>query len=163
MGAENLIRAICYTIILAGLIVILAGKAKGENTTKAVKITTFSLDLMKIKNNRDPMLADIPSEEFGYHVAMNTGLEVWSTLFYNSSMGFETAYSKVMAVGWEYNWGIHLFPYLDLFAHHHSRHSADRPNSAQLHPAAKNIEHRFPVEDFYGIRINFLGNTGKGW
>jgi len=51
-------------------------------------------------------------------------------------------------IGWKADFGIHLFSFLDIGAHHFSKH--------QLDHNADNYLGKFPVEDSWFVRINFF-------
>ena len=73
-------------------------------------------------------------------------------LFWNNNIHTETIDSgAVKTVGWEWELGIQLGKYADLFHHHHSRHIMDEKPQIDAYNGKYN---QFPVEDSLVLRIH---------
>ncbi len=57
----------------------------------------------------------------------------------------------VKTVGWEWEAGVEVGKWFDVFAHHHSRHVMEQDTEKRF-----DSHNQFPVEDSYGIRVHIL-------
>lgn len=113
---------------------------------RLLDVDQASVSFMKFKANRDPQIYS--EEHFRHRVQFDLGLQFLKYGFWKNNIHLETNRSQVKTAGWEYDMGVHLGPYIDVFHHHHSRHVLDSDND---------IPGKFPVEDSYGVRFNFIG------
>ncbi len=96
------------------------------------------------------MLPDIESKDWSTAVTFESGIETDNKRFYLAPVfHFESAYSKVVAVGLQFEAGLRVYPWLNLMAQHHSRHAADRENGS-------GSVTRYPLYDTIGVRIKFV-------
>lgn len=126
-----------------------------------IEMERFDMEFYEIKNHRDSYFPyndpDKPSDEHwtnGY--ATNFNLNLVGTenvnLYLNNRVHGEATNSQVRQVGWKYELGVGFFDRLDLFWHHHSQHVLD---------ASSNVKTRFPLDNFYGFRMNFYQKQKK--
>lgn len=122
-----------------------------------LKLDRFSLAVGKL-GLRDPMLPEIMPDQWQYYFATEFDLSVYKYIYWENRVHGETAYSKFMSVAWEYELGLRPNGWFDLFWRHHSRHTLDIEQPTYYDRITKqNRKLRFPVEDVYGIRFNFIG------
>jgi hypothetical protein len=110
-------------------------------TCKA-EVTQLSLELKRMPYQREPFFPD--QTEWGHEVALHWDVRLGRFFLENETWG-QTYDSVFKYMGWQYNMGLTVTPWLDLVWDHHSRHALDADMG------------RFPVSDAYGIRLNFLG------
>ena len=137
---------IIANIIMATFLftLIWASCARGEEYP--VKVRELSLDVMKIKNNRN---AYIPQhkDEFKYHMGLNWNLNITDWVRWDNKVAFNTSDSVVKEIWWEYEIGAKVVKGVEVFHYHRSEHVADEEN-----PAGMN----YPLRNYFGLRLNLL-------
>lgn len=107
--------------------------------------------------NRDPYAPDYTGR-WRERVALKWDLSIvrykdWG-FFWDNNMHTETIDSgAVKTVGWEWELGLQLGKYADLFHHHHSRHIMDEEPQRDAYNGKSN---QFPVEDSLVLRVHLL-------
>lgn len=120
-----------------------------------LKATKLSVEHKKIKNKRDPYFPD--KGDWTNKTDLLWDVNLYNRVFWENNTYMEMDYA-VRHIGWHYKLGISPSGYFDFVWEHHSRHVAEA-----LPP--EGID-KFPVEDSYGIRLNFIPcNKGrlKSW
>lgn len=121
-----------------------------SNMSHAATVYKLDLTYSKIINNHDPMLYEVESADWSNAVTFEAGIETQGKLFYlEPNFHFESCYSKVCAVGLQFETGIRAANWLSFMYQHHSRHSADRMNDSDSVT-------RYPLYDAVGVRISFI-------
>lgn len=94
------------------------------------------------EGKRDPYFPDY--NDWENRVNLYWDISMWR-YYMHSDTYMDTGDGEVQHVGWHYTQGVKIFSWLDIIHEHHSRHSADRTMLV-----------KFPVEDYYGVKINFV-------
>lgn len=124
-----------------------------------IDVKDLDLEYIKLnKNNRDPYAPEYTGM-WKEQIALKWDLALLKYGYWNNHVHTETVEPSgvVKGVGWQYELGIHVDKYVDIFKMHHSRHILDQEPD-ELFPHSRN---QFPVEDGYGIRINLLKFKGR--
>lgn len=79
--------------------------------------------------------------------AVNFDTEILKYGYWDNRVHMDMDDTQVRHVGWLWELGLHLGPYVDVFHNHHSRHGLEYKNPR---------EDRFPVSDQYGVRFTFV-------
>lgn len=117
-----------------------------ENTEwKLLDVDELSFEHTKIKAKRDPYFPHIEQDEWLYGGALNWHVRLLKYGYWKNQFHFDYE-TQIREVGWKYEYGVNLGKYFDVFVYHHSRHTAEEPKREQ----------RFPVDDRYGVRFNFI-------
>ena len=137
-----------------------AVQAEGrERGFRILDVEDISMEASKFDCNREPMTPDIPCTDYLYRMAFRVDLRLLEVGYFRNNVHTEALESQVKTVGWEYEIGLRVFPWLDIFRHHHSRHvmEGEQPRVWDIDRQALR-EVRYPVEDSYGIRLRFWTN-----
>lgn len=117
-------------------------------TNILVDTNKLSLEHKKYQINYDPYF---PGMEQKWSTKTNLYWDVRIyRIFWDNDLHMGMDQSQVRSVGWKYVIGIHVFDWLDLVKDHHSRHVLEETR-----------EYHFPVEDSYGLRVNFINKKEK--
>lgn len=112
------------------------------------KAREISVDFGKALSHRDPLIPG--KRDWVGQANFNLDLDLHKYIFFDNNIHMEQEESgKIRTAGWQYELGIRPLSWLHLFHHHHSRHVFDQPLT---------IQDDFPVSDFVGIRIYFVGD-----
>lgn len=125
--------------------------------TPYMKLKHFSLDIGKFTGNKELMIPEIPGNQWSYRIATNFDLEFFKYIFWRNQVHGEAAYAKFYSVGWEYDLGFKIGKQIEIFWHHHSRHTMD----INLPYYYNRIDDTFdqidyPVEDSVVLRLIFI-------
>src|SRR5687768_1997527 len=135
---------------LALFVLVLVSSASYAKPFQWVSADRLSLELKEIApGKRDPYF-DQEEEHWQYKLNLLWDVRLMERLFLVSDSYFSTSNNKVTHIGWHYRSGIHVLDWLDIVHEHHSQHAADKSRPT-----------KFPLEDSYGIRINFIGDSTK--
>lgn len=121
------------------------------------KVYKLDLSYARILHNSDPMLV-IPHKDWSDAVNIELGVQT-GRFFLDANPHFESAYHKVTTVGLLFHTGFEITPWLDLEWTHHSRHTADTPNSYAVVQTAQSA--RYPLYDSVGLRIHFIPDARR--
>lgn len=102
--------------------------------------------------NRDP-LAPQYTGLWRERAALQWDLRLLEYGYWRNHIHTETVQpgGEVKTVGWEWETGVEVGKYLDVFYHHHSRHVMDEPA-----PRTYDTTNQFPVENSVGVRVHLL-------
>lgn len=114
-----------------------------EDWLKAERLT---LDVSRFLFNRDPYAPDIEPKEWFGRVAVEFDLRLAPFIKWENMAHTEGDRVQVRTVGWQHAVVIDYFDTIQPYYFHHSRHLMEGINE----------DVRFPLEDRYGIRVNFL-------
>lgn len=115
-----------------------------------VDVDELNFEHTKIKAKRDPYFQHIDQDDWRYGGALNWNVRLLQYFYWRNQFHFDYE-TQIREVGWKYEYGANLGNCFDAFVQHHSRHANEEPKRAQ----------RFPVDDRYGIRINFIKDGRK--
>lgn len=116
-----------------------------------IQVDELSLNYKKYApSSRHPLFYNSVMKE-GVELNMNTDLG-FGLLFWDNKIHTATNSGQYYLIGWQFLFGIHVFPWLDLQYEHHSQHILD-----DTYPNMK-----FPVEDSLGFKLWILGPKGRG-
>lgn len=133
------------------IIVLISSEIAWGEGEYSLKLTEFNLEVFQYDGRRDPYFPDHHESDWVGGSAVNYTLGVMKYLYFDNTLHFEYDNSpQVRSGGWRFEIGASPFSWLDIYRHHHSRHSFEYINTSVR---------RFPVEDAYGIRLNLI--TGK--
>lgn len=130
------------------------------NTASAAEWRLLDVERLDVEyhklnpNNRDPYAPDYTGK-WADRAALKWDISILNYGYWRNNVHTETLQSGIVkTVGWEWEAGLSLGEYLEVFHYHHSRHIMDEPPQRADHfPGARN---QFPVEDSYGIRFKFI-------
>lgn len=130
------------------------GYILGDNIANASPLNIDYLDFeaSKFEANRDPYTPNTAPDYYTHRAALNFTMSIFGNLYWAHNLHTETVPGGVKTVGWEWDLGLHLTSYIDLFKHHHSRHVVEEESDVRW----KDSSGRFPVEDSYGVRLIFV-------
>lgn len=102
--------------------------------------------------NRDPYAPELTGV-WGDRAALEWDLRLLEYGYWRNNVHTETAGKggTVRTVGWEWEAGVEIGNYFDIFYHHHSRHIMEAPAEDRF-----DSHNDFPVEDSVGLRIHLL-------
>ena len=123
---------------------------------RAVELERFSLKLMKFGCNREPQTPEIYCKDYRGRVATEFDLRMANDyLFWRNEVHGEGTDAKFMTMGWHYEFGLDLGK-VELLWEHHSRHTLDQAQPYYWDQRYDEMRPtKYPVEDSYGVRINF--------
>lgn len=123
---------------------------------RLLDVDYFDMRVQKFKENRDPLTPDIDQDRYTGRVATDFGLRILEVGYWNNTVHTEGTESQLQTVGWHYEMGIRVHKQVSVFHEHHSRHRMD----SEVIDTDPNDDYRtkFPVEDSYGIRMQFYLN-----
>jgi hypothetical protein len=126
----------------------------------AARATDGSFDVIKLRDvsleykrfvhpGRDPLFTQqLPhKEELNLH--MDTDVLVYG--FWNNTVHAMTDDAQYRVVGWKFQFGLHVTPYLDVQYSHFSKHLLDR----------EGLPGGFPVEDSVGFHLYIWRNKER--
>ncbi len=122
------------------------------------KVYKLDLSYARLVHNSDPMMIDVPSRDWGDAVNIDIGVEA-DRFFLDANPHFESAYHKVTSVGLYFRSGFRITNWLDVEWTHHSRHSADRPNTYADTPNGQAAQ--YPLYDSVGLRVHFIPDARR--
>jgi hypothetical protein len=121
-----------------------------DPNTKFVTLEDMSVEYFKYETHRDAYYPDYPAQgrwEGGSRVNYTLGLLrgfYWrNTLFFS----YEKQGAQIRDAGWDWEAGVRVVRWLDLYKYHRSSHGLE-----YVHP--DNL--RFPVTDTFGFRIKLV-------
>ena len=117
---------------------------------RLVDVDELSFEHTKIDAKRDPYFTHIDQDDWQYGGALNWHVRFLEYLYWRNQFHFDYE-TQIREVGWKYEYGANLGDCFDVFWQHHSRHANEEPKRDQ----------RFPVDDRYGVRINFMKDGKK--
>ena len=104
------------------------------------EVKELSLDLKRMPFQRSYLFPG--QTNWGHEVRLTADGEI-GPWFLNNRLTGRTYNSRFHYVGWEYDTGFHLTPWLDIIKSHESQHAIDL------------FRDKFEVVDSYGLRIKF--------
>lgn len=107
-------------------------------------VDRLSLEQTHIVTQRDGFYV-IDDPQFTSRTAVLLDLKLAEYFYWKNDIHDMSASDRVRAVGWQWEGGMHITKYIDVFWFHHSQHSLDRD------------EGLYPLENRYGIRCNIIG------
>lgn len=128
-----------------------------QNAHALPKVYKLDLSYARILHNSDPMLV-MPHKAWDDAVNIDVGVQT-GRWFLDANPHFESAHNKVTTVGLLFHTGFELTRYLDLEWTHHSRHTADSPNSYADNQKPQSA--RYPLLDTVGLRIHFIPDARR--
>lgn len=108
----------------------------------AVETSTF-------QGNRDPYTPSTAANEYKNRAALTWNVSLFGAAYWNNWCHTETTNGGVKTVGWQWEGGLHILPWLDMYRAHHSRHIVEESSEVSWPGSAG----RFPVEDSIGLRF----------
>lgn len=123
--------------------IMLLSSPKRVDAISFLQLKRVSVEYASIKRgSRDPF---VPT---GFENKLDLHLDWWliKPVYWDNTVHSTTDGTQFRTVSWEFEIGVSLVSWLDLYWQHHSRHLLDLK-----HPI-----YAFPVIDAYGFRINLL-------
>ena len=137
-------------LLIAALFFILTAHSPAGGTDHRIsylRVDVLSLEAYRITHKRDPFFSDRTHEDWLFGAALNWDLMLirYRTvgLYWENRLYLDVD-NQVRHVGWEWDLGIQLGRYFDLFYQHHSRHALDEQRNG------------FPFENRFGVRLNLI-------
>jgi hypothetical protein len=150
-------RILAILLILAGSSgVATAEEASGAvSASPALALDRFSLRLMRFTCNREMQTPEIECADYYGRVAADFDVSILKYGFWRNEVHGEGTKAKFMTIGWRWEMGIALGK-VELLWEHHSRHTMDQEQPYYWNTNIQSFNQaKYPVEDSYGIRINF--------
>jgi hypothetical protein len=119
---------------------------------KLLDVDYLAIHLAKFGDNRDPLTPDVPMEDYVGRVSAKFQLRIMDIWYWRNDVHVEGTDAQFRTVGWNFELGLHVNKWVDTYYEHHSRHRLDSNYPGES--AA-----RFPVEDSYGVTLNFYQTT----
>jgi hypothetical protein len=126
---------------------------------KLLNVERLDLEYTKLEPSmRDPYVPQYTGS-WRERAALRWRVSILGPIYWDNNVHTETLKSgEVKTVGWEWEAGLRLNKYIDIFHHHHSRHVMEDVPEKRFRGG-----NQFPVEDGYGIRFKFIPETkGRG-
>lgn len=141
-----------YWLLFA--LIIFSVYAKAHATDQKDKPSEYSLfleeasvDYARFKDDsRDPVMYPYTPKE---RLDTNLNLSLLKYGFINNTIHSETDKDQFRIIGWQYQMGVHIGPWIDLYAEHFSQHLLDTEGTRP-----------YPVTNALGVKI-FLYRRGK--
>lgn len=132
-----------------------ASELKSKSGFHVLDLDYFDMKGARFGYNRDPLTPDIEGHQYIGRIETDFQLRILEVGYWKNSVHTEGTAGQLQTVGWHYELGLRLTPYLSPFYEHHSRHRMDStiPDYNQ-----DGRPDKFPVEDSYGIRLHFYIN-----
>lgn len=126
---------------------------------RLLDVDQFSVEGSRFAENRDPMTPNTDQKEYVGRAAARFDLRLLEVGYWRNWVHSEGVDSRFTTVGWQWELGVHVSKYIDLFHYHHSRHVMDGEQPLVFNERSTEPErNRFPVEDSYGMRLIFYLN-----
>lgn len=146
--------------IIIAILLILTSRSFAETKVKYtpyMKLKHFSLDIARMTGNKELMIPEIPGNEWNARIATNFDLEFFKYIFWRNRVHGEAAYAKFYSVGWEYRLGFNIGKQIEIFWHHHSRHTMDIDLPYYYNRMSGEFDQiDYPVEDSIVLRLIFI-------
>lgn len=118
--------------------------------TAHAEVKEFNLDLLRLKDYRDPYYPG--KDDFKSYVGLNWNVGAYDRLFWDNTVFMYSDSYQVRNVGWKFDAGLKLTDNFSLIYHHLSRHDLDH--------AREDLEFggnrpKFPIENSFGVRVDF--------
>lgn len=121
------------------------------------RLTHLSFDLAKFLTNTEQMTPELPSEAWDGRVAVNVDTQFLKYIIWRNRVHGEAAYRKFTSIGWKYDLGVRLSKKVEIFWHHHSRHTLDIEQPYYYNRISKELERNYyPMEDSIVVRITLV-------
>lgn len=120
---------------------------------RLLEIDRVDFEAQKLRpENRDPYSPQF-TENWRERAAIKWDITILEYGYWRNNVHTETAGSgsTVKTVGWEWEAGVRLGKYADVFHYHHSRHIMEGEPEARFNEGKGN---QFPVEDALGVRFH---------
>lgn len=119
---------------------------------RLLDLDSFDMRAAKFGCNRDPLTPDIGCHQYLGRVATDFNLRIMEVGYWNNEVHGEGTESQFQTMGWHWELGLRLTNQISIYHEHHSRHRLDSTG-----PDYNQDERSdgFPVEDSYGIRMQF--------
>lgn len=147
----------CFTASLTLLLLSTVARSEGlsKRNYRLLEVDRLDIEYHKLNaSNRDPYAPDYTGR-WKERAALKWDISVLGLAYWRNNTHTETIDTgAVKTVGWEWEAGVGITKYFELFHHHHSRHIMDEPAQRDYRYTDTNTQ--FPVEDSFGIRIRFI-------
>lgn len=148
MGSiQYLVRWIAWAILfLLGYVLgncVLAGP---------LEVDYLAVETSKFEGRREASTPNTPQGDYQQRAALRWDVSLWKNIYWNNNTHCETTSGGVKTVGWLWEAGLRVTPWLDVFKAHHSQHVVDEPSQVRWEGSAG----KFPNEDSLGVRLIFI-------
>lgn len=123
---------------------------------KLIDLDSFDMKAAKFGANRDPLTPDIAPDKYVGRVESDFKLRILEVFYWDNQVHTEGVEAKVQTVGWHWELGLRINKQFSIFHEHHSRHRMD--DATPIDYDRDGQPDKYPVEDSYGIRMNFYIN-----
>lgn len=123
----------------------------GLSKREPVTIKEMYIEYRDIQNWRNPYYG--AKDDWKFTSEFQSTVEVYELLYHTNKFHFSMDRSQIRHAGWEYYLGFRLTKWLRIFKYHHSEH--------MLEQEPEQVGNIFPVEDSYGVRIDFIVGDSK--
>jgi len=112
---------------------------------KLLEVDHVSMDFYGVVDHRDAYTYEY-KDAWKRGTNFNLNLRGCEYLFLDNQIQILGTQSQVREASWKFRTGIELGTHLQLYYEHWSRHLMDTPNT----------EYKFPLDNYYGLRVIFL-------
>ncbi len=156
MSARSSFVGVLVSLLLVGAVTECQSYGKD---LKLLDVDEVNVSTAKFGCNREPMTPQYGCKDYVGRVEVDFNLRILGAGYWDNNVHTEGLRGQVKTVGWHFEMGAHVTPYLDMFYEHHSRHvmEGDQPlyYDHKINDYKRGV---FPVEDSYGIRFKFYTN-----
>lgn len=145
-----------YILVLA----LLAAQTSNADDFKLLDVSELSVTYKNfLDGGRDPLITSngLSGKEPGLGLELRFTVDVLKYLYVANQVhsmtdsGLDGTGGQFRTVGWEYECGLRVAPFLNVFFYHHSQHLLD---TTYQHDA-------YPVQDAFGFRLNLISKDKK--
>jgi hypothetical protein len=155
---EIIIGGIVWFFIAIGVcsVIEMCAENEAEGRTFTVRELSFEMGKYTSDRARDSYLLTPQSGPLLHRTAMNWNVDLWCGVepqicwFWDNTVLGKASQSRYRFVSWEFSNGLSFGP-IDIYYYHHSQH--------MLEGVREDI--KFPVEDVYMVRLNFILNPRR--
>lgn len=142
--------------ILFAFIVLFMSSMAEAGQYRLLDVDQLNMELAQFGCNRDPMVPEIECGDWRGRAEINADLRLITYMYWKNRVHGEGTNAAFKSVGWNYELGINVSKYIDVFYLHHSRHPLDQGNAVHTSSdGSYTLRNKFPVEDSYGVRLIF--------
>lgn len=157
MDREEFLTLIFLWVLMT---LILLGMYLRAPTSKAdpLDVDSVSMSVAKFRCNREPMTPQYGCGDYTGRTQVQFDLRLFDVGYWNNRVHTEAIQSTVKTVGWHYELGLRMIPYIDTYYEHHSRHVMEGEQPKWVDRYGDVRTNRFPLEDSVGVRLRFYVN-----
>jgi len=123
----------------------------GLSKREPVSIKEMYIEYRDIETWRNPYYDG--KTDWKFTSDFQSTVEIYELLYHTNKFHFSMDDTQIRHAGWEYYAGLKVTNWLKVFKYHHSEH--------MLEQVPTDGKRKFPVEDSYGFRVDFITGDSK--